>query len=159
MNEPITQFDGEYRWLSNFWPCTIRVLVGEDREEMTFQCVEAAYQAAKTLDRAVKREFQALNGAQSKRRGRTVVLHAFWTPDNKLWMMRGCLAQKFARGTELAAKLVATHPRPLVEGNWWHDNFWGHCSCGNCAQHEHHNWLGRLLMERRSQLMEEENDA
>jgi len=40
----ISEFQGEFRFLSNFWPCKIYF------EGMWYDSVEHAYQAAKTLD-------------------------------------------------------------------------------------------------------------
>jgi predicted NAD-dependent protein-ADP-ribosyltransferase YbiA (DUF1768 family) len=51
----------------------------------------------------------------------------------------------------LAEKLLATGEEILVEGNTWHDNFWGRCSCRNCRG-KGVNHLGQLLMERRAAL-------
>jgi hypothetical protein len=61
--------------------------------------------------------------------------------------MEAVLVLKFARGSALAKKLVATGDRELVETNEWGDQFWG--VCGGRGE----NWLGRLLMARRARLM------
>ena len=59
------------------------------------------------------------------------------------------MKQKF-NWPELRTKLLATGNRVLVEGNYWHDNFWGECTCEKCkATQKAENWLGKLLMERR----------
>jgi hypothetical protein len=42
MEPPILEFQGEYRFLSNFWPCRLRTADGT-----VWPHVEAAYQAAK----------------------------------------------------------------------------------------------------------------
>lgn len=62
------------------------------------------------------------------------------------------LQEKF-RDPQLADLLVATHPKDLIEGNDWHDNYWGDCYRGD----EHctgpgENMLGVLLMELRDEL-------
>jgi len=46
---------------------------------------------------------------------------------------------------ELLEKLIDTYPHELVEGNYWHDTFWGQC---NCTKHQGdgENVLGSLLM-------------
>jgi hypothetical protein len=54
--------------------------------------------------------------------------------------MRDLLYQKFEEPT-IKAKLVATNPSELIEGNNWGDDFWGDCS-GNGQ-----NMLGQLLEE------------
>jgi predicted NAD-dependent protein-ADP-ribosyltransferase YbiA (DUF1768 family) len=53
----------------------------------------------------------------------------------------------------LLAKLLATEDATLVEGNTWHDLWFGRC---DCTKHggEGQNWLGRLLMALREELRE-----
>jgi ribA/ribD-fused uncharacterized protein len=64
-------------------------------------------------------------------------------------IMRDLLLQKFYP-TVLRRKLLATFAATLVEGNYWHDEFWGVCD-GTCRQGPHEpkgqNILGMLLME------------
>jgi predicted NAD-dependent protein-ADP-ribosyltransferase YbiA (DUF1768 family) len=52
---------------------------------------------------------------------------------------------KFEQNPELAEKLIGTGYADLVEGNDWHDNYWGHCYCDNCAKIPHRNQLGLTL--------------
>ena len=40
--------------------------------------------------------------------------------------MKKILEQKFS-DTELKKKLVDTGNEKIIEGNTWHDNFWGSC--------------------------------
>jgi predicted NAD-dependent protein-ADP-ribosyltransferase YbiA (DUF1768 family) len=51
---------------------------------------------------------------------------------------------------ELKQKLVNTGEILLVEGNCWHDNFWGDCYCPKCFNRMGKNMLGRLLMKVRT---------
>lgn len=57
---------------------------------------------------------------------------------------------KFA-GPHPADQLIATHPHPLVEGNTWHDQFWGDCRCDRCPG-QGDNMLGVVLMGLRNEL-------
>ncbi len=57
--------------------------------------------------------------------------------------------QKFIRHRELRELLLATGKASLLEGNWWHDNFWGDCFCEACSQ-PGENRLGSALMAVRS---------
>ena len=41
--------------------------------------------------------------------------------------------------------LLATGGEELIEGNWWHDNFFGVCTCGPCDGKGKNN-LGKILM-------------
>lgn len=36
--------------------------------------------------------------------------------------------------------------REIVEGNYWHDNYWGNCTCDKCKNIEGQNKLGKILM-------------
>src|SRR5262245_22740028 len=62
---PITEFQGEHRWLSNFWPC------GVEFEGVMYPSAEHAYQAAKTLDEGARRRIAGLaTAAEAKAAGR-----------------------------------------------------------------------------------------
>lgn len=137
----ILLFSGEHRFLSNFWPCEVRY------GDVKFNSVEAAYQAAKCASREEVLRFQHLGPKEAKRLGRSVRLRDDWERV-KLGVMQALLEQKFASGSDLARRLVATHPAALVEGNWWGDKFWGVCDG------EGENHLGRLLMLVRAALLE-----
>lgn len=134
---PITSFDGEYRWLSNFWHARVTL------DDVSYPTVENAYQAAKTLVLLAREQFERCTPAQAKRLGRKVKMRGDWERV-KLRVMRDLLAQKFAPGSRLAGMLLATGKAEIIEGNHWGDRFWGVCN-GTGQNH-----LGRLLMERRA---------
>jgi hypothetical protein len=79
----------------------------------------------------------------------------------KIAVMKYLIRQKFTI-PELAIMLISTGDAELIEGNTWHDNFWGRCRCrgafGNCPRitsaegPEGLNWLGKVLMETRREL-------
>lgn len=139
----INGFQGEYRFLSNFYPCRITFY------GLTFTSVEAAFQAAKCADKQQRESFCDLSAADAKRLGRSVALRQDWE-QRKLTIMHNLLVHKFYENPELLGKLLATGTAPLVEGNTWHDNFWGNCTCSRCSRIDGQNTLGRLLMEIRS---------
>ena len=134
----IMEFKGEYRWLSNFYP-SIVFLDGDE-----FPSIENAYQAAKTV-KSSRDKFKLCSPGESKRLGRRVSLGSKWD-EVKVSVMKALIEQKFAPGTELAEKLLATGKRTLVEGNYWNDTFWG--VCNGVGQ----NTLGKLLMSQRTYL-------
>ena len=140
----INKFDGKYAFLSNCVESKISF------EGLTYPTVEHAFQAAKSLS---EEEQAAISIAKTpgiaKRLGRKVVLRPDWE-EVKIEVMRQCLAKKFEH-PDLYAKLLATGDEELVEGNHWHDNFWGVCSCEQC-QSQGLNYLGKLLVELRSEL-------
>jgi len=130
----ITEFKGEYRWLSNFYPCDVTWA------SLHFPSVEHAYQAAKFNDVDVQRSFQNLTAGEAKRQGRDKRLKIRPDWDKiKLDVMEYLLTQKFLNH-ELRRRLLATQDAELVEGNWWGDKFWGVC------EGEGLNHLGKLLM-------------
>lgn len=139
----IDQFTGEYAFLSNFHPCRVSSF------GLTYPSVEAAFQAAKCADPKERAQFLTLTPAQAKRRGRHVQMRPDWE-QRKLAVMRDLLAHKFQENPELIPKLLATGKSVLVEGNTWHDNFWGSCTCPHCAGRRGCNHLGKLLMNLRT---------
>lgn len=143
---PITQFDGAHRFLSNF----AAVPGGVDALGMRAETTEHVYQAAKTLDPIERAEILAApTPGIAKRMGLRVSLRPDWD-HVRLGVMSALLEMKFDEPS-LGALLLATGDAGLVEGNHWHDVFYGRCSCPR-HQGEGQNWLGRLLEVRRSQL-------
>lgn len=163
----IDSFSGEYRFLSNFYPVDVQAY------GFAFKSVEAAYQAAKecfslkrievitafTHDSAFEAKWRGSGDKQKKltRDPEWVVLELprFWdTPlfnrqPLKVRLMSSLLDQKFARGTQLRERLVATGDVPLIEGNTWGDTFWGVCGT------EGENRLGKMLMRIRAEAQQE----
>ena len=141
----INRFTGKHSFLSNF--CA-SMLVYEGHEYPT---VEHAYQAAKAVDEAGRQSVGGANTARdAKMLGRRVDLRPDWE-DVKVDVMRECLKAKFS--TEpFRAKLRATGDQQLVEGNHWGDQFWGKTRYN--GRWKGKNWLGKLLMELRTELQE-----
>ena len=63
------------------------------------------------------------------------------------------LRSKFSQ-EPLRTWLLDTDPAELVEGNYWHDQFWGNCTCAVHFKFPGENHLGVQLMQIREQLME-----
>ena len=133
----IKEFSGEYRWLSNFFPCLI--IMGD----LTYPSVENAYQAAKypVKDRLV---FTTCSPAKAKRLGSSIKVPHGWE-DNKISLMRRLNKQKYQHGNYLRVMLVNTGEQELIEGNTWDDTFWGECDGVG------ENNLGKILMEIREE--------
>lgn len=142
---PIDSFRGVYRFLSNFHPAIVRF------DGRTFLSTEAAYQAAKTLDPLVRDMFVPLMASEAKTLGNNrdiVILRDDWE-EVRDGIMMDLLRQKFAQNIAWK-RLQATFPRPLVEGNNWHDTYWGVCKgCKKIGMHPPigENKLGYSLME------------
>ncbi|RWB40445.1 MAG: NADAR family protein [Mesorhizobium sp.] len=133
----ITEFRGEYRWLSNFWQAPIEV------GGWIWPTNEHAYQAAKSLDpRDWKKIQERASPHYAKVDGRSVNMRPDWE-EIKIEVMREIIHAKFDQHPDLHAKLMATKGMMLVEGNHWGDTFWGVCR-GMGTNH-----LGRIIMEYR----------
>lgn len=141
--DKIKNFSGKYDFLSNFYPCSI-VYNG-----YPYTSVEAAFQSEKCADPRDCVQFTELSARDAKRLGRKVELREDWE-ERKLDVMWELLCIKFLNYPELLAKLLQTDIAFLVEGNTWHDNFWGTCSCERCSRRPGANKLGRLLMSLRN---------
>lgn len=135
----IREFQGEYRWLSNFHFVEVRF------EGTMYPSVEHAYQAAKTHPSA-RGPFTTGTPGEAKRRGRRIEIRADWD-QVKIAVMRGLIREKFSSGSVLAVRLIETGCVTIEEGNTWNDRFWGVCRGAG------ENHLGRLLMERRAELV------
>jgi ribA/ribD-fused uncharacterized protein len=144
----ITSFNGEYSFLSNFYPCQIEYY------GVKYPTSEHAFQAAKTLNIMQKEAIKkADTPGKAKRLGRKVEIRSDWE-EVKDQVMYEIILNKF-KNKEMKAKLLATNNEKLVEGNYWHDNYWGSCACLKCQQKPKENKLGKILMRVREELKED----
>lgn len=144
----ISKFDGRYSFLSNFYPCLI------EHQGISYKSVEAYYVAMKIKDDQIVngvfmpwidiREYIATitNPGTVKRLGRKLKIRKDWDVI-KLSVMEYGIVQKF-KDEKLKEMLLLTKNEELVEGNFWHDNFYGQCSCEKCGVGQNH--LGKILM-------------
>lgn len=136
----VAEFQGEYRFLSNFWPAEVHY------DGQVYPTSEHAYQSAKTLDRAERNRIAALpSPGDAKRAGSALPKRPDWD-NHKLAVMDAVVRDKFTRNPDLRAKLLATGRAELIEGNTWNDQFWGVCN----GKGENH--LGKILMKIRAEL-------
>jgi len=144
MSKVIDRFDGEYRFLSNFYPSPIEF------GDFIAPTVEHAFQACKTCDLTERKAIlMADTPAKAKKLGRAATLRNDWEA-SKIECMEFLLDRKFGIPA-LRVKLLETGDAELIEGNWWGDTFWGVCR----GKGENH--LGKLLMKIRNQIMESNN--
>jgi ribA/ribD-fused uncharacterized protein len=141
----ISEFNGEYRFLSNFYSAPTLY------EGILYRTSEHAFQAAKTLIQAQREEIRDLltPGEAKKYAGKKgpIRLRDGWN-EMRIDVMRQVLRSKFTsvQNEHLKERLLDTGDAELIEGNTWGDVFWGQVN----GQGE--NWLGRLLMELRADL-------
>jgi ribA/ribD-fused uncharacterized protein len=143
----INDFRGEYRFLSNFHECHVNY------GGLSYTSSEAAFQAQKAPNLAARLRFATMEPVVAKKEGKLLALPPNWDHE-KLYIMSEIVRAKFAQNGTLRTMLTSTIPHDLVEGNWWHDDFWGTCNCGGkkpgCGIGNGKNWLGRILMAERA---------
>lgn len=135
MRAKIDDFNGEYRWLSNFYPASLEI------DGLRYLSSEGAYQAAKCADPEARRLFTEQSPDAAKRMGRLIRIRPDWGAV-KLSEMEKVLRAKFTQNPYLARYLADTGDAELIEGNTWQDTFWG----VDQKTGEGQNNLGRLLM-------------
>jgi len=143
----VPQFLGRYRFMSNFYKPAQVVIEG-----MTFPTSEHAFQALKSDNRNTRKLIRDLPTAkQAKIAGRGIKLRPNWEQIKKQ-VMYDVVLKKFTGNPYLLDKLLKSEGLELQEGNWWHDGFWGMCSCGDCPTGQ--NWLGKILMKIRNEVIQ-----
>lgn len=132
--EAITNFRGEYFFLSNFYPILMEV------GGISYRTMEHYYQSNKAtnLDDA-KMVREQPTPSMAKIKGRHIKLREDWD-EVKDFIMRQGLEAKFAL-SEMRSKLIYTGDVELIEKNNWGDSYWG-ISFGHGQ-----NKLGKMLME------------
>lgn len=141
----IDSFHGEYRFLSNFYICTIF------HKGIAFPSVEHAFVASKSNDPEFWNKIRSIQQpGKVKRLGRKIQIIENWD-QIRLSVMETLLRVKFSY-PDLKRKLLATQDAILVEGNNWHDQYWGDCRCDKHINIPGKNMLGNLLMKIRSEL-------
>lgn len=145
----INKFEGRFRFLSNFYPCKI------EHKGIKYPSVEHFYVAMKVTEMQLidgiyytAADFREMisrisNPGDVKKIGSRVKIRRDWD-DKKLEFMNWAVREKFKDET-LAEMLISTGDQEIIEGNWWHDNFYGSCSCSKCGNKGSNN-LGKLLM-------------
>jgi ribA/ribD-fused uncharacterized protein len=146
----IDGFTGDYRFLSNFYPCKVRYLGQE------FPSVEHAFQSAKATNSADReRVRRCLTPKDAKRLGRVIKLREDWE-SVKIAHMEMFVAEKF-NDPELRQWLLATGDAELIEGNSWGDVEWGMVKRDGYWRGNNH--LGRILMRVRNLVQAEAENA
>ena len=140
----IEQFQGEYRWLSNFWYFESPAVY----QGLTYITNEHFYIAMKTKDLNIRREVSHHPLKGVKKLGNSFELREDWE-SIKLDIMLCGLRYKFSESNPLLRdKLISTGDVYIQEGNYWNDKFWGVC----LKTGEGENYLGKLLMQVRKEI-------
>lgn len=135
----ISQFQGSYRWLSNFWKCHIVY------DGIEYPSTEHAYQAFK-FPIEHRNQFSMANtltALQAKNLGRQGPI--LLSLENRLKLMLEVNRLKFNKNynPDLFEKMRNLPPETILEeGNYWGDEFWGI----NLKTGVGENHLGKILM-------------
>ena len=142
----INEFRGEYAFLSNFYKSPVSY------EGLIYPCVENAFQAQKCAETEGKVKYTLQNNpVRAKMMGKKEKLPPDWDT-RSVEIMEKLLRAKFS-DPALSAALASTGDAVIVEGNRWHDNKWGRCTCDRCRDKESLNLMGNLLMKIRSEII------
>lgn len=146
----IKSFTGKYKFLSNFYPSVITY------EDDVYPTVEHAYQAAKTLDKNIRKHIRDMEYP-----GQTKAYVKIWKDSTfhirtdwdhiKYAIMQTLVENKF-ENKELRQALIETGERELIEGNIWGDTYWGMAYDRNTDYHGE-NHLGNILMDIRAKYL------
>jgi len=151
----ISTFKGRWNFLSNFYPVNI------EYQGIKYPSVEHYYVAMKVKnDQYIHGNFIGLMDCREliakistadkvKRFGKTLKVRKDWDIvkyEIMLWAIR----EKF-KNDELSSFLLSTGEEELAECNYWHDNYWGICTCEPCSNTGLNN-LGKILMQVRDEL-------
>lgn len=163
----IGPFEGKFGFLSNFHvfknPIYRDVYLRGTWQQVPFFHTEGPYQIFKCQSEVTHQFFFEYAGEnlrwppvclppnETKQMGKKVFLRADWE-EVRVNLMTGLVEDKFFANIDIAEALLATGVEPICELNYWHDNFWGNCTCAKCKDIPGQNWLGRILMHTRWQL-------
>jgi len=142
----IDSFSMENAFLSNFYTTNIYYM------KRFWPSVEHAFQASKTFSFKKQEEIRNLPTCKlAKEYGNSLKLRSDWE-EVKLDIMYEIVYRKYYDNQWEMRRLINTCGIRLVEGNTWHDNFWGHCMCSSCRSKYKHNYLGKISMRVRREM-------
>lgn len=140
----IKEFQGKYRWLSNFWPVQI------EYKGRVFHNVENAYHSEKSDDYSFK-DFCASESNPrivKKKQKEIIDLRSDWEEVKENIMLE--LTRIKFKNPKLKRNLLETCDKYIQEGNTWNDTFWG----VNIETGEGENRFGKILMQVRNEIKE-----
>jgi ribA/ribD-fused uncharacterized protein len=142
----IREFQGEYRWLSNFWPVEIKY------KGRVFHNVENAYHSEKSHDELFK-DFCASESNPrivKENQQEMITLRSDWEEVRENIMLE--LTRTKYQNRELQKKLLETGNEYIQEGNSWGDVFWG----VDIETGKGENRFGTIIMRIRKELQNDE---
>ena len=140
MND-ITEFRGEFSWLSNFFPIKI------EYDGIVYPSIENAYQAGKLINKKDREMFIDITPGKAKKLWRNYPTYNL-TEEFRLNLMYQLLSIKFNQ-EPFKSLLIATKDCNIIEKNYWGDKFFGYCLKTNQGK----NHLGQMIMKIRETLL------
>ena len=139
----INAFTGDYEFLHNYFPHPVQY------EGILYPTNEHAFQAAKTLDVALRKKIASCETpGKAKALGNRIPIRSDWEAV-KTGIMEELCRLKFSDPI-LKERLIATVGCYLIVGNHWGDTCWGMVN-GNGE-----NRLGKILMTLRDDIIQNE---
>jgi ribA/ribD-fused uncharacterized protein len=148
MKQPIMTFRGKYNFLSNFYPCKVRVEFSMGI--LTFPSSEHAFMFFKSPTNSAWRDTCTdfkISPSEIKRLGKKVKIESTNWDTERLHVMYEVVKAKFICNPPLRLKLFKID-EDIVEGNDWGDVFWG----VDIKTGKGENHLGKILMRVRDEL-------
>jgi ribA/ribD-fused uncharacterized protein len=142
----VVAFNGAYSPLSNFHTEPF------DLNGVEVASAEHAYQASKCSSPTQRaRVLKASTPASAKLLGKSVRrIEGF--DRLRLALMYVLKKEQVRQLKSLRNALVRSAPKLLIEGNGWHDNYWGACHCAACSELPKRNMLGRIYHQIRDEI-------
>ena len=144
----INSLTNDYEFLSNFYRAEV------EYQGVIYPSAQAAFQASKTLDNEIRKEYTNLTAAEATLKGNVMAPYLEWEQDKQKIMYK-ILKSKFSRNQELRTALMKTNTAQITHKNNWHENYWGECVCEKCSEKDKNNFLGKILMQVREDLRTE----
>jgi predicted NAD-dependent protein-ADP-ribosyltransferase YbiA (DUF1768 family) len=138
---PVTvkEFRDKYSFLSNSYKCSV------EWEGILYPSVSHALSATLTEHKKERIKIsETKNISDVKKFTKDFQVTDKWTR-NKYQLMYDLVLKKFLTDSMLEFKLLCTEGAKLVNGNHWHDNINGVCSCRECIGKPSENRLGEIL--------------
>lgn len=143
-----------FNWFSNYERMDDPILVKlSPIEVLEFWYVENFFQAMKSDDANIWRQFVNVKPAVAKKMGKSpdkggiVTLRYNWSDRMAIAIMEYACRHKWRPGTSWHRKLMATGMVEIVEWNNWNDKRWGR----SLYDDQGLNWLGWILMKLRAE--------
>lgn len=129
----IDDFTGKYDFLSNHYPCKVRI------GRHTYKNAEAAFQSFKARNEKQKTLLEGMNAEEAKEYGRTFNLRRNWKSKRYGYMSRA-VEEKFKQNADLRSLLTCIPPDERISyANSVGDTYWGVCDGRGC------DYLGDIL--------------